>query len=349
MHGEYKVPGGKLVVIDVEVFDGRLVAPRLAGDFFAEPDDVVERINEALTGLPADAMSTEIGKAIDAVIRPDDVLFGFAPADVAIALRRALGKAVGWEDLTFEVMHGPVIAPEENIALDEVLPGEMAAGRRGPMLRFWEWNAPLLVMGSFQSYDNEINPEGVARHNITVSRRITGGGAMFMEPGNCITYSLYVPQGLVDGLDFAQSYEFLDHWVMEALEQVGVHARYVPLNDIASDKGKIGGAAQKRFASGVLLHHVTMSYDIDATKMLDVMRIGQEKLRDKGTRSAAKRVDPMRSQTGMTREAIIEVFMRHFREKYNCIDSQVRPEELEAARQLAGEKFTADWWVHRIP
>ena len=33
MHGEYKVPGGKLVVADVEVRDGRLADVRISGDF----------------------------------------------------------------------------------------------------------------------------------------------------------------------------------------------------------------------------------------------------------------------------------------------------------------------------
>ena len=32
--------------------------------------------------------------------------------------------------------------------------------------------------------------------------------------------------------------------------------------------------------------------------MLEVLRIGREKMSDKGTKSANKRVDPMRSQTG---------------------------------------------------
>lgn len=42
------------------------------------------------------------------------------------------------------------------------------------------------------------------------------------------------PQSLVDGLSFADSYPFLDSWVMEALAEVGVQAEYKPLNDIVS-------------------------------------------------------------------------------------------------------------------
>ncbi|MEP6842645.1 MAG: lipoate--protein ligase family protein, partial [Pseudolysinimonas sp.] len=39
MHGEFKVPGGKLVVVDLEVVDNRIADFRLAGDFFLEPDE----------------------------------------------------------------------------------------------------------------------------------------------------------------------------------------------------------------------------------------------------------------------------------------------------------------------
>src|SRR5690606_18905758 len=142
------------------------------------------------------------------------------------------------------------------------------------------------------------------------------------------------PTSLVEGLSFEQSYTFLDDWVLGALADVGVRARYVPLNDIASEHGKIGGAAQKRFASGVVLHHVTMSYDIDATKMLEVLRIGREKMSDKGTKSANKRVDPMRSQTGMAREDIIDAFIAHFRGRYDTRVSDYTPDELARAQEL---------------
>ena len=38
MHGEYKVPGGKLVVVDLEVDQDVLVNVTLSGDFFLDPD-----------------------------------------------------------------------------------------------------------------------------------------------------------------------------------------------------------------------------------------------------------------------------------------------------------------------
>ena len=55
LHGENKVPGGKLVVVDLAVEDGVIARFRLAGDFFLEPDDALEAIDAAVVGLPEQA------------------------------------------------------------------------------------------------------------------------------------------------------------------------------------------------------------------------------------------------------------------------------------------------------
>jgi lipoate-protein ligase A len=153
----------------------------------------------------------------------------------------------------------------------------------------------------------------------------------------------------VDGMSFADSYPFLDAWVMEALAALGITAWYQPLNDIATDLGKIGGAAQKRLANGGMLHHVTMSYDIDADKMLEVLRIGKEKLSDKGTKSAKKRVDPLRRQTGLAREEIIGVMIETFRRRFGAVDAGLTEDELRRGRELVDSKFGTEEWLYRVP
>ena len=137
--------------------------------------------------------------------------------------------------------------------------------------------------------------------------------------------------------------------VIGALAEVGVNARYVPLNDIVSDAGKIAGAAQKRFANGVVLHHATMAYDIDADAMGRVLRVGKEKLSDKGTTSARKRVDPMRRQTGMERAQIIEEMKRYFASRYEAAPGAVTEQERERAQHLVETKFATPEWVARVP
>ncbi|MGW1198892.1 lipoate--protein ligase family protein [Streptomyces sp. NPDC002536] len=351
MHGEYKVPGGKLVVVDLEAEDGVLRHVRVAGDFFLEPDEALIDINRALEGAPADLTAPQLGARVDAALPEGTVMFGFSSEAVGIAVRRALANATDWHDYDWQLIHTGPQSPALHMALDEVITTEVAAGRRPPTLRVWEWGAPAVVIGSFQSLRNEVDPEGAARHGMTVVRRISGGGAMFIEPGNTITYSLSVPEALVQGLSFADSYAYLDDWVLGALESMGVKAWYQPLNDIATEAGKIAGAAQKRMVSGdgAVLHHVTMAYDIDADKMTDVLRIGREKLSDKGTKSAKKRVDPLRRQTGLPRAEVIERMIGTFRSRYGLTEGAVTPEEMARAEELAAAKFATEEWTARVP
>lgn len=349
MRGEYKVPEGKLVAADVEVSDGAFQSVHISGDFFLEPDDALERIDRALIEQPEDSSVAAMSALVQAAAGPDTQMIGFSPDAVAIAVRRAVGRATGWSDHRFEIVHGAAELPAMQMALDQVLTESVADGQRSPTLRIWEWERPTVAIGSFQSVRNEVDLEAAGQYGVTVVRRISGGGAMYIEPGDTITYSLSVPASLTEGLSFEQSYAFLDDWVIGALRSLGVEATYLPLNDISSPAGKIGGAAQKRLAAGAVLHHVTMAYDMDADRMAEILRIGQEKLSDKGTRSANKRVDPVRSQTGMSRTEVIEAFKDFFRSQYAAVDGEITADERARAEQLVTERFDTDAWTYRVP
>ncbi len=238
-----------------------------------------------------------------------------------------------------------------HMALDEVLTRRVGTGERPPTLRFWRWAAPAVVLGRFQSVRNEVDEEAAREHGIRVVRRMTGGGAMFVETENAVTYSIYAPPELVAGISSVDSYAFLDEWVVEALRSLGIDAWYEPINDITSSEGKIGGAAQAR-RPGAVLHHVTMSYEMDAAKMLEVLRIGQEKVSDKAIQSVEKRVGPLRRQTQLPREEIISRMISTFAERNTesgLIDDRLSPEELAEAEELARTKYGTQEWIYTLP
>lgn len=349
MHGEYKVPQGKLVVVDFEVVDDVITGFRLAGDFFLEPDEALGAIDAAVNGLSAEADATAIARAITAALPAGTVMLGFSAEGVAVAIRRALKKATSWRDYQWEIVHAKAVSPAMHLALDEVLATEVGAGRRQPTLRIWEWDESAVVIGSFQSVKNEVDPDGAAKFGYDVVRRISGGGAMMMEKGSVVTYSLYVPADLVQGMTFADSYAFLDAWVIDALRTLGVEASYQPLNDITSPTGKIGGAAQKRLGNGGILHHVTMSYDMDGEIMTQVLRIGREKISDKGIASAAKRVDPLKRQAGVERAVIIEQLEKTFTALTDAVPGDITVDEYAAAEALVESKFATPEWLNRVP
>jgi lipoate-protein ligase A len=349
MHAEFKVPGGKLVVVDLAEIDGRISGFRLAGDFFVEPDDAIAAIESAVNGLPVDSDAATLTTAIRDALPPGAVLLGFSPEAVATALRRALARATSFTDYDWQLLRGPALAPLQQMAVDQVLSEEVGEGRCGATLRIWEWSSPAVVIGSFQSVKNEVDAANAQKYGFEVVRRISGGGAMFIEPASAITYSLYAPIELVQGMSFADSYAFLDDWVIQGLRGLGIDASYQPLNDITSPLGKIGGAAQKRLGTGAVLHHVTMAYDMDGARMAEVLRIGREKLSDKGIASAAKRVDPLKSQTGLPRDEVIERLIATFRGHYGLTDSVLTADEIARAQALVESKFSTAAWLERVP
>lgn len=366
MFASCKTPGGKLVNVTLQVIGHRLAAVRIHGDFFAHPDErageVLNSIADALTSAPADLDVSALAARIRAAVPFGVELLGTSPEAIAVAIRRAftgdpdlheppalerIGAftaneidrlTAGWKQLPWRLIPEVALSPAVNVALDEVLTDAGA-----PTLRFWRWDSPAVIIGRCQSVTNEVDVAAAKEMGVTVVRRMTGGGAMFLQPHGAITYSLYLPESAVEGLSLRQSYEVCEAWVIRGLRSLGVDAHHVPINDIACSEGKIGGAAQAR-RRGVVLHHTTMAYDMDPGEMVRVLRIGREKLKDKAVASAQKRVSPLVRQTGLTREAIVSKLFESFREQFGGTVSELTAEELTAAEKLVQAKYAnAEW------
>lgn len=231
-------------------------------------------------------------------------------------------------------------------AIDEVLTEKMESGNLQPTLRFWYRKNPSVPFGRFQSFEDEVEVNYAEENSIEVVRRITGGGAMFAEPGNVITYSIYIPKDQVPE-SMEESYEELDRFAVEALKELGVEASYEPLNDIEHEEGKLGGAAQLRKENAVL-HHTTMSFDLDTKEMLRVLRIGKEKVSDKAVKSAEQRVSRISDHVDHPREEVIEKMIEKFSEGREVEESNLSEEEIEKAEKLAKEKFSSGDWNRKL-
>lgn len=253
-----------------------------------------------------------------------------------------------WKQFDWKLIQPEPLEPVMQTALDETLTLSVGRGDRDATLRIWSWKGPCVVLGRFQSVRNEINEDELHKAGFDLVRRISGGGAMFIEPEGAITYSIYVPEEIAQGQTFPESYAFFDSWIIDALRELGVDAWYAPLNDITSSSGKIGGAAQAR-RGGAILHHTTMAYRINGPLMSKVLRVGKEKLSDKGVTSADKRVGPLQDQTDLDRDVIIHHLIGHFRARYGLEESIVSPVELADAEERAEQRFGTREWTYFLP
>lgn len=375
LSGECKTPGGKLVAIVCDIEQARLQSVQIHGDFFIHPEPeaaaILSNLKSALHHLLIEATLEEITELLQQQLPLHAELVGTSPRAIAVALRRALGDASAtlqpstdeptllspdaierhletWKSIQWQVMPEVEASPALNVALDEVLTQEVAEGRRPALLRFWKWASQAVIIGRCQSASNEVDQEEAARRNISIVRRMTGGGAMFLQPHGAITYSLYIPEKLLQGLSLRQSYQLCDAWVIQCLNQLDVDAHYAPINDIACSMGKIGGAAQAR-RPGVVLHHTTIAYDMDPGEMVSVLRIGKEKLADKpGVASAAKRVSPLARQTGLSRVDIVTSLQKGFQQRFNAEVTQLNSIEKALAEDLVQTKYATPAWTNDL-
>lgn len=209
----------------------------------------------------------------------------------------------------FDLLTSKPLSVAFNLGLDHAVAGQVGAGRRPATVRIWNWDETCAVIGSSQSLSNEIDLDAARSRGVRVLRRSSGGGTMFMDPKNAITYSVILPTETLAGLTLRESYALCDSWVLAAVQGLGVPAFYRPINDIATDDGKIGGAAQRRMASGVTIHHATLSWDIDGAGLLAVTRLFREDLGTRGAKSAQKKVVGISYYCGATREDVIEAMV----------------------------------------
>ena len=252
-----------------------------------------------------------------------------------------------WKDVPWRLLPEQDLTPVLHVAVDEVLTERIAQQQSPPTLRFWRWSSPAVIIGRCQSIANEVDLVAAKKMGIEIVRRMTGGGAMFVQPHGAITYSLILPEVLLEGLSLRQSYEVCDAWVVTGLRELGIDCHYVPINDIACAAGKIGGAAQAR-RRGVVLHHTTLAYAMESAEMLSVLRLGREKLKDKGVASAAKVVAPLNRQTSTPRAAIAEHLLNAFQVRYGGTVGELTPAEHNEAQVLVDTKYGNPTWTNEF-
>ena len=87
---DYKVPGGKLIRVEIEVEAGVVRRVAVKGDFFAHPEEAFEAAEAELTGLPVDRLGET---ALSLFSRQPLELFGASPTDIARALEETAHEA----------------------------------------------------------------------------------------------------------------------------------------------------------------------------------------------------------------------------------------------------------------
>jgi len=184
----------------------------------------------------------------------------------------------------------------ENMAIDYAILTAHSKKMVPPTVRFYGWNPSAISIGYFQHLTEEVNLDACSDHGVDYVRRITGGGAVFHE--HELTYSIVISEDHPSiSNNILESYKTICGAVMIGLSHLGIHCEYAPINDIIVNGKKISGNAQTRKYQTVL-QHGTILMDVDVEKMFDLLKVPNEKIKDKMISDVKERVTSIRHQKG---------------------------------------------------
>ena len=257
-----------------------------------------------------------------------------------------------WRLVREEAWDGPT-----NMALDEVAAATAAEG--GPRTaRVYRWDPSTLSLGYNQD-PGTADWDYCAREGISVTRRPTGGGGIYHDAYDDVSYTIVAPAEELPG-DLMETYALLCKPILDAFERLGVPATFAeesqpeihrpacylrelhPAHDVVvragDDARKISGNAQYRRKDAVI-QHGSLKYDLRAARHLDTFAdhgVTTEQLRE--------RVTTIREHADVSRAEVVEVLEESLREWADADEGSWTADEVAASRERAREKFAADAW-----
>ncbi len=237
----------------------------------------------------------------------------------------------------FRVVDTGVLEGRFNIAIDQAMIEEHQAGRIPDTFRFMRF-PPTALIGRHQALRQEVDVDHCRAHGIGIVRRITGGGAIYLDEGQ-LGWGLVFQRKALGATCLAGLASDICEAVAAGLRRLGVDARYRPRNDIEVDGRKISGTGGF-FDSDTLIYQGTVLVDMNPAAMVAALRVPRAKLEKRQLDSAAQRVVTLRQLLGPATPdlpAIQRALLEAFGERFDLAwDS----EPLTAAEEtLAREHF----------
>lgn len=243
----------------------------------------------------------------------------------------------------------------ENMAIDEAIMTARIKGLVPNTLRFYCWNPSAVSIGKFQKVENEVLLNNCRSQRVDIVRRITGGGTVYHDSEDEITYSAVVSKQELGTSDIATIYSRLYVGLAKALEILGIatdfnegDAKACP--NLTVRGKKISGSAQTHKA-GVVLQHGTLLLGVDFDKMFKLLRVPWAKTCMEATNVARGKITSIDRE--LERRISVEEATQALKEGFSqalnikLAEGETTPFELKLAENLQKEKYSKDDWNFR--
>lgn len=237
-----------------------------------------------------------------------------------------------------------IIDPRINLAIEEYALKHLDINES--YLLFYI-NKPSIIIGKNQNTIEEVNQDYVEQNDITVVRRLSGGGAVYHDLGN-LNFSFITKD---DGDSFHNFKKFTEP-VVKALGKLGIQAELSGRNDIMAEGKKISGNAM--FATrGRMFSHGTLLFNSEMDHIVSALKVKKEKIESKGIKSVRSRVGNIADflKEPMTIEKFRSFILTNIFEGQSEIPEYVLTnEDWEKIHKISEERYQKwDWNYGKSP
>ncbi len=196
---------------------------------------------------------------------------------------------------TLRVIDSGVTEGRLNIAIGQALIEQHRQDLAPDTLRFLRF-PPTALIGRHQALAQEVDVAFCRQHGIGLARRITGGGAIFLDPGQ-LGWELVIRRATLGGGALNELARRICEAAAAGLGRLGIEARFRPRNDIEVDGRKLCGTGGF-FDGDTLFFQGTVLVDLDSALMVSALKVPRAKLEKHALDSAAQRVVTLRELLG---------------------------------------------------
>ena len=197
-----------------------------------------------------------------------------------------------------------------------------------------------IVIGKHQCAMGEINYPFVRKNNITVARRISGGGTVFHDSGN-VNFSFIKNVNSPSEISFKKFTEP----IVESLAKLNVTAVNSGRNDLLVEGKKISGNAEHIFKNRVL-HHGTLLFNSDLKNLGQAIKVIPGKYETKAVqskRSTVANISEFLDPKMTLDEFVTFLFEVQLKKPENNI-YELNDNDIQNINSLVEEKFKTYEW-----
>lgn len=207
-------------------------------------------------------------------------------------------------------------------------------------LFLWQ-NNKTVVIGKNQNPYKECNLDFMEENNITLTRRFSGGGAVYHDLGN-LNYTLIMPESKFDMEDVKKL-------LLSMSSKLGFEPEFTGKNDIIYQNRKFSGHAYF-VEDNTMVFHGTMMVDLDISLLSKCLTPSIKKLNSKGIDSVKSRVLNLKEiLPELTTFQVQEAFIEAFEDVYKNISSIDIIEETDANNTIVSKIQSKDWLYGETP